>query len=182
MTIGMNILATAVCLLFCYPYCAQSFSNTTTVHMTTGEPKNKYDCVYEQSECDIDHENYDPQRCCGCYITEDGNKCLSIDRKSQLAAFLLQLFLPGLSIGCWMLGQYAFAAPMVCLWMLSCCCKIAGSSEKNSDSGPSGGGIFSGCFVCILAILQVTTLIMIGMNQLTNNSGEFECVPTPWAC
>tara|TARA_Y100000389_G_scaffold135113_1_gene132665 strand:- start:823 stop:1356 length:534 start_codon:yes stop_codon:yes gene_type:complete len=176
----MNLIAFVS--FFCYAYSVQSFSNSSTIPITTFEPKNKYEyeCVYEQSECDIHHENYDPYRCCGCYLTEEGNECSNIDRKSQLAAFLLQLFLPGLSIGCWMLGQYAFAASMMGLSMLSCCCKIAGSTG-NSDSA-SSGAIVSGCLGCILAILQVTTLIMIGMNQLLNISGEFPCVPTPWGC
>ena len=168
----------AMYLLYNSTYFAEAFSNKTTFGTTTLS-NNQYECLYEQAECDVSNDKFDPYRCCGCYETDSGDICFNIDRKNQLTAFFLQLFLPGLSVGCWYLGQYGFAAPMLSLSMLSCCCKLAKSSDENKESG---GVIFAGCFGCILAVLQLSTLIMIGMNQLANVSGNIECVATPWSC
>ena len=137
--------------------------------------------MINNSVCNIDDTfHFDPKKCCGCYETHNG-VCDESNRQSQLKLFVLQILLPGLSVGCWLLGQYIFAIPMLILAIFNCFCSIITIKNRSWKRNVDGqkNTIYT-CISYILIVLQIATLIMLGFNNLDDTFTS--CFPISWDC
>lgn len=156
-------------------------NSTSTLPAATTE--HAYGCVISTAECDFNSHRFDPQRCCGCYDrTGNDDVCESIDRKSQLTGFLLQLLLPGPAVGMWYLSYHSFAASQMIIWLIALCGKVVINGSKDQDNGDDGrlGCVFlcTCCFGLALLVMQIWALVIIGLNEIMVDG----CFAKSWSC
>lgn len=173
-----------------FPTLTMAFVNSTTYSVVTTIPDNQYNCDVKEPVCDYENsEAFNPKQCCSCYDATGMNDiCYSSERKNQLTAFLLQFFLPLFGTGCFYLCQYEFAVPILCLFIMSCCCNIVIASLKGSNS--DGNNPISSCLKYLAVIVHIVALVMIACNNLEDKCNVISdvednvkyCMPKSWNC
>ena len=161
------------------PYGGLPLTNSTST-LAAATTEQAYECVISTAECDFNSHSFDPQRCCGCYERTGNNDiCESIDRKSQLTGFLLQLLIPGPAVGMWYLSYHSFAASQMIIWLIALCGKVVINGSKDNHDGPIFGVLMcTCCFGLAVLVMQIWALVLIGINDILVDG----CFPKSWNC
>lgn len=142
-------------------------------------------CITNLPECDFHSDSFSPDNCCDCYdSTGNEDYCYDHKRRSQLVAFILQFIFGWCGAGTFYLCQVNIAAPILVSFIFVCCGSVCIRPNTNTDSSKSTCAtlLFTLVLGCCVMILWITSLILIGTNQLENKCNNLNCFPVSWNC
>lgn len=144
------------------------------------------ECEPMAPECDGAEGRFDAQKCCGCYVDDQGRVCNK--RRTQRTAFLFQLFFGYTGAGAWYLCQTEMSSVFIVGLFALCCCRCfetqppgtVGTEAQVKELRESCAClVVAGVMFCAWIVL----LVVIGNNKMADAcTAEMECVPISWEC